>query len=328
MDRKEWVQKLPKAEFHLHLEGSIPWQMVREAEGEPLPESPYWTSPNFRYTDFDEFQTELTKSTRRVIKTIEDFQRLAKHNFQRLYAENVLYLEISVSLAGLLKKNISAQEWIEVTKLVVPEGMTVALFIGFGRKDSFTDEIIADALNSPHLAGIDIFGDERLGKTELYAGVYEEARRLGLRTKAHAGELREADAIHETLDTLQPERIQHGITAVRDKSLLKRLADDGVILDICPTSNVMLNVMPDMASYPIRHLLDAGIGVSLNTDDPVMFNCTMSSELLSLLEHNLVTMHELAAIQSNAFDKALMPADNIADAKAKIAEHLTLLDDV
>jgi adenosine deaminase len=326
MKRRDWVQALAKAEYHLHLEGAIPWQMVLESEGEPLPESPYWHRPNFRYSDFNEFQMELSKAAKRVIRGLEDFQRLARYQFQKLYAENVTYLEISVSLAGLLKRNISVKEWIEATRLVVPEGMTVTLFIGFGRKDSFTDEMIADTLTAPHLAGIDVFGDERLGKTETFVGIYEEARRLGLRTKAHAGELLEADAIYQTLDSLQPQRIQHGITGVKDKALLKLLADEGIILDICPSSNVMLNVISDMANYPIRALLDAGIEITLNTDDPALFNCSMSSELLAMLEHDLLTPQEIASIQHRAFDRALMDDAQRQAAQAQIAELLKVLD--
>jgi adenosine deaminase len=326
MDRKAWVQALPKAEYHLHLEGAVPWQMVLESEGEPLPAEPYWAKPDFRFSDFSEFQTELSNATRRVIKGLEDFQRLAHYNFQKLYEQNVYYLEVSVSLGGLIKRNISCQEWLDATRRVVPDGMTVALFIGFGRKDSFTDETIADTLNSANLAGIDVFGDERLGKTGSYVEIYNEARRLGLRTKAHAGELREAEAIYETLDSLAPERIQHGITAVRDKALLKRLADEGIILDICPSSNIMLNVMSNMATYPIRTLLDAGITLSINTDDPALFNCSMNSEFNAILEHDLVSPSELAAMQHKAFDTAIMGEAERKAAQAKIAELVKSLD--
>jgi adenine deaminase len=326
MDRKAWVHALPKAEYHLHLEGAVPWQMVREVEGESLPLEPFWADANYRYADFSIFQDALSDTIRRVIKDVDDYQRVAQYHFQKLQQENVSYVEISVSLAGLIRRGVVCKDVIAAIQNAAPTGMTAAVFIGFGRKDSFSDEALADVLGSPNLAGIDIYGDERIGSLEPYIELYKEARRLGLRTKAHAGELLGAAAIHETLDKLQAERIQHGVTAVSDKGLLKRLADEGVCLDLCPTSNLMLQVVPEMKDYPIRAFLDADIGISLNTDDPAMFNCTISSEFMTMLEHDLISLKELAAIQARAFENALMADAERSTVQAKIAELIKILD--
>jgi adenosine deaminase len=326
MDRKEWIHALPKAEYHLHLEGAVPWQMVQQAEGELLGLEPLWFDSNYRYSDFTVFQDALSSSIRHVLKGVDDFRKVAAYNFQKLQEQNVYYVEISVSLGGLIRRGIVCEDVLEAIRSAAPVGMTVAVFIGFGRKDSFSEETLADVLRTPHLAGIDIYGDERIGSLEPYIELYKEARWLGLRTKAHAGELLGASAIHETLDKLEPERIQHGITAASDKELLKRLADSNISLDLCPTSNLMLNVVSEMRDYPIRAFLDAGVHVTLNTDDPAMFNCTMSSELITMLEYKLITASEIAAMQHQAFDKALMGDVERIAAQAKIAELVKSLD--
>lgn len=324
MDVKSWIQALPKAEYHLHLEGAIPWQLVREVSPESLPEMPFWAASNYRYKDFVEFQEALRDCSRPVIVDIEGYQRVAEFNLLRLKEENCLYVEMSVGLGGIIKRGINCADLLQALQMIVPDGMVVAWIIGLGRQYSFTDEQLADALATPLLAGIDIAGDERGDNTERFIEIYAEAQQRGLRTKAHAGEQLDSDFIHKTLDNLQPLRLQHGIRGAGDKNLLKRLVDEQISLDLCPSSNLMLKVVPDLATYPIRAFLDAGVDFTINTDDPAMFCCTLSKELHLMLEHKLMTPREIAVMQYRAFEKARMSKDAIASAQAKIAELLEI----
>jgi adenosine deaminase len=168
-----------------------------------------------------------------------------------------------------------------------------------------SDELAQDVLNTPDLAGIDLHGDERVDiSLEHYAEIYDEARRLGLRTKAHAGELRDSSSVVEILEKLRPQRIQHGVTAAKDAAVLALLAEQQIILDMCPTSNVRLRVVPNIRSYPIRTFLEHDIEVTINTDDPSIFGCTLSGELSAMIEHKLLSLSEIVSLQSQAFARA------------------------
>ncbi len=307
MEIKDWIQRLPKTEQHLHIEGTIPWSMVCASTGETLPSTPEWLQPDFRFDDFSNFSEAMSFGISRVITTVADYHRVARDYFQRLTAQNVRYVETSFAFAIAVNRGFAYADVLEAITSAAPESLVVRVFGAFHRGADFSDEFIQDALTLPGLTGIDVHGDERVGEVDIYMDVFDEARRRGLRTKAHAGELCDYTSVLDVLDKLRPQRIQHGITAAHHPDVLQRLAEAGVILDICPTSNVILRVVPDLPTYPIRQLVDAGVQFTVNTDDPGIFGCTLSGELLTLVEHDLLTLHEIAAMQRNAFRAADLP---------------------
>ena len=113
--------------------------------------------------------------------------------------------------------------------------------------------------------------DEAIGPPEPYAEAFAIAKEAGLLSTPHAGELAGPESVWGALDTLQPDRLQHGVRSIEDPELVKRLADSDIVLDVCPTSNLLLSVYPSLAEHPLPQLLDAGIQCSLNGDDPLLF---------------------------------------------------------
>ena len=309
MDIKSWLQRLPKSEYHLHLEGTIPWEMAYNAPGESLPKQPQWSTPGFRFDDFRDFSEAMSVGISRVIRSPADYGRIARYHFQILAEQNAVYVETSIGVDISISRDFDLKEVIQAIHQAAPDDMTVRVVGAFHREIVRSDEAVQDILQTPGLIGIDLHGDERLGSIEPFVEIYAEARRLGLRTKSHAGELRDAAYVAEVIEMLQPQRIQHGITAADDDRVCRMLAERNIILDLCPTSNVMLRVVPDIGTYPLRKFLEYGVAFTVNTDDPGIFGCTLTSELLSLIEHDILTAHEVAAMQRTALKSVNLSDD-------------------
>lgn len=323
MNKREWLHRLPKAEYHVHIEGAIPWSMVQHTDGpDPLPD-PVWLDPDFRFDDFNDFSRAMRASRQRVITSVNGYHRIARAHFQQLAAENVRYVEPSIHLAIAHHSGYDLSAIVEAITSAAPESLTVRVFAGFPRHaleidPHFLERMVPQVMATPALAGIDVHSDERLGSLAPFREVYQEARQRGLRTKAHAGELCGAASIRDALDTLQPQRIQHGVTALEDEGVVERLQAEGIALDMAPISNWKLNVIPNMASHPIGYYYDYGIPVTVNTDDPAIFNCTLIDELLALVDSHVLTLPEVADIQREALRAADLPPAQLVDIEREI----------
>ena len=144
---------------------------------------------------------------------------------------------------------------------------------------------------------LDLSGDEFAQPIEVFAPVYRRARAAGLRLKAHVGEWGTADDVWRAVEVLELDEVQHGVAAATSPQVMRALAEAGVRLNLCPTSNVKLGRVESLARHPIRALYDAGVRVSVNTDDPLIFGCTLSGEFLALYEAGVMTAAELDAVR-------------------------------
>ncbi len=143
----------------------------------------------------------------------------------------------------------------------------------------------------------DLSGDEAAQPIEKFVPVYRRAKAAGLRLKAHVGEWGTADDVWRAVEMLELSEVQHGIAASASPMVMRALADAGVRLNVCPTSNLMLGRVSDLRDHPIRALYDAGVRVTINTDDPLIFGCTLSGEFLALYEAGVMTAAELDGIR-------------------------------
>ena len=166
--------------------------------------------------------------------------------------------------------------------------------------------ILDAALGWPDLAGIDLHGPEDAPLESWTAGYWAAARAAGKYTKAHAGEFLGADFVRRVLDELRPHRIEHGVRAAEDPALLAELVRRGVGLDVCPISNHRLMPGVRLATHPIRTLFDAGVKVTVSTDDPLVFGNTVTDEYLALARHRGFSRAELARVARNGFELALL----------------------
>jgi adenosine deaminase len=151
---------------------------------------------------------------------------------------------------------------------------------------------------------LDLSGDELIQPIEIFKPLYRMAKATGLRVKAHVGEWGDADDVWRAVEELELDEVQHGIAAADSPTVMRFLAANGIRLNVCPTSNVMLGRVASLQAHPIRRLFDAGVKVTVNTDDVLMFGRSVSEEFLSLFDAGLFTAFELNAIRLNGLDDA------------------------
>lgn len=300
------VRALPKAELHLHIEGSVPWALVRAASSAGLPERPEWWDDAFRFDSFDRFRDAARVIPRSYLTSVDRYHAGASAIFAGLAAQNVRYVELSFDAELVARRSLPFDDVIAAIKGAAPRHLAVRAVGAFSyhKRDRTTPALIEALLRARGLDGIDLHGDGSLGGAAHFADAFSEARRSGLLTKAHAGELAGPESVREVLDTLGVRRIEHGVRAVEDDTLLRRLAAEALTLDVCPWSNVRLRVTPDLVSHPIRRLHRDGVRVTVNTDDPTIFGQTLTEELTRLADELGFTAEDLARFQTNAFEVA------------------------
>lgn len=312
MDFDKYIQYLPKAELHLHFEGAVPWDMVQKYAPKPTPNVPPWWQHDFRFADFSEFGDVMRACFSYVLTDVNRYHDMARIIFAGLAAQNVRYVETSFALEFGSSITAKIDDIAVAIKSAAPDDMIVKVFCGINRgtprPSSITDPKIKSLFQSPNLDGIDLHGDERKKGPQPFTDIFAKAQAMGLLTKAHAGELVGPQSIVNTLDSLGVRRIEHGATAISDKQLLNRLRDEEITLDLCPTSNLKLCVVDEIANHPIRHFHEQGIRVTVNSDDPTIFGCTLTNELKLLHEKLHFSLADLAQLQINAFQVASLPA--------------------
>jgi adenosine deaminase len=308
MDTATFIQKLPKAEFHLHLEGAVDWSLA-QACAPDLPETPHWWHADYRFPDFTDFENAMRAMFHPVLTSPERFHQVAQMVFDTLAQQNVRYVEVSFSADPPRYADI-LPEIVQAIHEAAPATMIVKVIGALNRRrpiapgrDALADRLLA----IPGLDGCDIHGDERTGKPSPFAEFFQAAHQRWQIVKAHAGEICGADSVRETLDTLRVNRIEHGTRSLEDRALMQRLIDEQITLDMCPTSNVRLRVVDSYAAHPIADWLRRGLRVTVNTDDPTLFNCTLTGELHALVTHLGMTHAELAQLQKNGFAAAVIP---------------------
>jgi adenine deaminase len=314
MDLTRFIAALPKAETHDHLEGTVDWATSRPyAAPDQTFETPPWIDAAYRFADFVDFGNAIRPAVKYMQRSPATYGSVAAAYFAQLVAQNVRYVEVSIGmgLALLNGKNDPAQV-VAAIREAAPSGLHVRVIAGINRRyvhplDS--DEVRA-ILDTPGIDGIDLQSDERISGACMFLDIYRAAEERGYLLRAHAGELMGPAAVKETLDCLHVTRIEHGVTALEDDDLMTRLIDDPTVtLDMCPTSNVKLGVVESLAAHPIGEFLRRGVKVTCSTDDPAVFGISLTDELQNLVTHQHFTAHELATLQINAFQSALLPDD-------------------
>ena len=311
METKTFIQALPKAELHLHLEGAVPWNLVRE-NLIAHPDIPPWWADNYKFGDFSDFGLALSTCFQAILTDIEAYHHVAEIIFQQLAKQNVRYVELSFGLEYPVMQGFPLNEIVSAIKEAAPETIAVRVFCGINRRTAYTlsDPFIETLFKTNNLDGLDLHGDERLNDPAPYARIFAQARDQGWLTKAHAGELLGPHSIGATLDHLHVKRIEHGTTAILSETLMERLATEEITLDLCPTSNFKLRVVDDLTQHPIREFYRRGINVTVSTDDPTLFGSTLTGELQLLAEQLNFSHSDLAQLQINAFNAAdITPAE-------------------
>ena len=291
----------PKAELHLHLEGSVQPGTMQELDPGLSPEA---IQSLYHFTDFQGFLHTFKCLVERL-RTPGDYALITRRLLERLAAENVRYAEITLSAGVVLwKKQEFAPIYAAVRHAAAAFPIEVYWILDavrhFGPAHARQVAELAAGYVDDGVVAFGIGGDEERGPAQWFGDVYSFAAGAGLRLTAHAGETVGPASVWAALD-IGAERIGHGIRAIEDPDLLRRLRDDRVPLEVCIASNVMTGAVPSLEAHPVRRLYDAGVPITLATDDPGIFATTLSAEYDLAARHFGFSETELRGIAQNAF---------------------------
>ncbi len=297
----EFVRRMPKAELHLHLEGSVEPETLQELEpGSSLEDC----RAIYSYADFDGFLKAFGVVGKRLRRP-EDYALITRRLLERLAAQNVRYAEITLAVGVILWKGDDPAPMFEAAREAARNSAVAVRWIfdavrQFGIEPAMRVAEFAAERVGEDVVAIGIGGSEERGPASWFTEVFAFARRAGLRLTAHAGESMGPESIWAALE-LGAERIGHGIAAVRDPALMRHLRDRDIPLEICITSNLVTGVVKRLEEHPVRAIYDAGVPIVLNSDDPAMFGCTLTDEYRLAARAFGFTEKELCGIAENGF---------------------------
>jgi adenosine deaminase len=215
---------------------------------------------------------------------------------------------------------IPGREIISAIHSAAPEGLEVRVFMGMARNcyNEVLQPVLDECVTWDGLAGVDLHGVEYLPLEDWTTKLWDKARAHGLETKAHAGEFAGANNVREAIEVLGTKRIQHGIRAIEDDAVIDLAIGADATFDVCPISNVKLDVIDSLEDHPIRKLFDRGVRCTLSTDDPFSFGNTVEDEYAALSAGLNFTNEELKKIAKNGFEVALVDEVTRADWTAAV----------
>ncbi|MGA3130575.1 MAG: adenosine deaminase [Terracidiphilus sp.] len=313
---------MPKAELHLHLEGTIlPATLVELSQRhDALPLTLYDAEALYRFSDFTEF-IECFKAVTRRLKEPEDYELIAWRMMQHLHAQGVVHAEVYISVGVIyMWRNFDPRCFepifaaLERARERAAREFNLSLYWIFDAVRHFTVEeaerVFRKAADMrtwyPSIVGIGLGGDERKAGSEPFRTLYDQARAAGLRLTNHAGETTGPEAIWEAL-SIGSERIGHAVSAIQDETLLQELKARSAALELNPTSNVRTGVCPSFAAHPLRQYFDAGLLVTLNSDDPAFFGSDLVNEFLLAHSEQGFTRQELRCLAANSMRASFLP---------------------
>ncbi len=324
------IRSLPKAELHLHLEGSIEPQTLLELRKRHRKNSTLAEIESlYKYQDFNGFLMAF-KAVTEDLHDAGDYELITYRLMERLKADKVLHAEVYVSVGVCLWRNQDFAPIFEGMERGRERGehdFGVSLLWIFDAVRQFGAEAARKVFDLGVLyrdrgaVGIGIGGDEQKGPPEMFRDAYSYAADHGLRLTAHAGENGNAESIWGALN-LRAERIGHGLAAIDDPELVEELATRQIPIEICLTSNLRTGCCASLEKHPLRKYFDQGIMVTLNTDDPAMFSTSLSHEYQLAQDHFGFSDEHLREFARNSFEASFLPAEkklqflNLFDAAA------------
>lgn len=333
MTSRSFIQSLPKAELHLHLEGSI--EPPTLAELSRRHNTPLATENNrydirgsgdvlseddvrelYSYKDFQNFLLAFKAVTERL-RTPEDYELVTYRLMQRLRQQNVLHAEVYVSVGVIRWRGQDFAPIFEGMERGRERGLRdfgVSLLWIFDAVRHFGVEPAAEvfelaaSLRDRNVVGIGIGGDERRGPAEWFQELYRKAADRGMRLTAHAGETGGPETVWAALN-IGAERIGHGLAIAQDPELQEVLAHKQVVIEICVSSNLRTGVCAVLEDHPLKKFFDGGLMVTLNTDDPAMFQTSLNREYELAEEEFGFSRDHLRELARNSFEASFLPVE-------------------
>ncbi len=312
-----FIREIPKAELHIHIEGSLEPEMALEFGERNGIELPFATPEEarraYRFADLESFLTVYYQSAA-VLRRERDFHDLTLAYLKKSHSQNVRHCEIffdpqlhtdrgvdfETVMSGLLGAIEEARHGI---------GISVRLILCFLRHlsaDAAMETLISAIPFKERIVAVGLDSSEAAHPPEKFGAVFARARREGFLTVAHAGEEGPPEYIRQALDVLRVSRIDHGVRCLEDPDLVKRLAESRIPLTVCPLSNVKLAVFDSIAQHNLKKLIDLGLCVTVNSDDPAYFGGYVTENLLAVQKGLGLGRDEIYRLSRNSFEAAFV----------------------
>jgi adenosine deaminase len=313
-----FIQGLPKAELHLHLEGTLEPDLALRLAHRHGVRLPYSTASelqrSYEFTNLQSF-LDIYMAATQVLRDEEDFYELTMAYLLRARDQGIVHTEVFFDPQSHTARGIAFPTVLSGIRRALEQaqdewGITHRLILCFLRHLSADEaqQTLSEAL--PYrsaIAAVGLDSTERGHPPAKFAAVFERARREGLLTVAHAGEEGPASNVRDSLDILKVHRIDHGVRCEEDEALVERLVRERVPLTVCPLSNVRLKVFERMADHNVRRLLQRGLCVTINSDDPAYFGGYLNENYLAVHGALGMTAVELAQLARNSFEASFLP---------------------
>ena len=323
----EKIAGAPKAELHIHIEGSLEPEVIfdlAKRNGVKLSyESIEALKKAYEFTDLQSF-LDIYYAGASVLLTEEDFYTMTNAYVERALADNVVHAEIFFDPQTHMERGVAISTAVAGIERALAEaeqkGLTSKLILCFLRHLSEADALATYEAALPlfdtyahRLIGVGLDSSERGHPPSKFERVFARARARGLKLVAHAGEEGPPSYIHEALDLLKVDRVDHGVRSIEDPALVARLADSRVALTVCPLSNIKLRVFDDMKQHTLKQLLAQGVAVTVNSDDPAYFGGYVNANYFATAEALDLNEQEVYTIIRNGFEASFVtPAERQA----------------
>ncbi|HEY3775170.1 MAG TPA: adenosine deaminase [Solirubrobacteraceae bacterium] len=324
------MSSLPKAELHVHLEGTAPPELVQRLaarNGLPLPARMLGDDGRFRYTNFLDFLRTYDLAAS-VIRTGEDYRDITYEYLRGSARDGVIYVELTASPDHAALVGLSEEDHLEGIARGIDDArdeygiegrILISAVKNFGLEQAIRVARHAAERPHPYVVGFSMAGDEASFPNQEFAEPYAIAAAAGIGCTVHAGEWAGADSVRAGM-ALPVTRIDHGVRAIEDPELVAEIAARGIVLNTCPTSNVVLGVFPSFEEHPLPRLREAGVRFTLGSDDPPYFGASVGGEYEVCAERFGFTDDELLQITATAIDAAFCDDGLKASLRRRLTE--------
>jgi len=326
----QFAQVLPKAELHLHLEGSFEPELMFAIAKRNRIEIPYQSAEDvraaYRFSNLQDF-LDIYYAGASVLLAEQDFYDLTRAYLKRVAADNVRHVEVFFDPQTHTDRGVAFATVIDgITKALKDGekefGITSKLILSFLRHLSEEEAFKTFKQAGPYLdrfVGVGLDSSEKGHPPSKFARVFAAAREAGLKLVAHAGEEGPPDYVWEALDILKVDRIDHGNRSLEDPLLVERLVKEGMTLTVCPLSNLKLCVVKDLKQHPLKKMLDLGLNATINSDDPAFFGGYVGENFAAVTAALALSKAELVTLAKNSFTGSFL-------SEAEKAAHLAAIE--
>lgn len=331
---KQFIEKMPKAELHLHIEGSFePELMFKIAKRNNVNikyKSIEEVKEAYKFNNLQDF-LDIYYAGAQVLITYQDFYDLTWAYIEKIHSQNVIHTEIFFDPQTHTERGIKFETVIKGIRDALNDAkekysISSKLILSFLRHLPETDafKTLEEAMPFKDLfyaVGLD--SSEIGNPPSKFKNVYEKCIEEGFKSVAHAGEEGPTEYIYEALDLLKISRLDHGNTSLQDEMLVKRLVDEKMALTICPLSNLKLQVVKDLKNHPLKTMLNKGLVATVNSDDPAYFGGYMNENFIAITEALNLTKTDLIQLTKNSFEASFLTVDEKNIMLQKLEEYIS-----